>query len=227
MLMPLLPPLPQTKRPISMKRNLATVALGVALPLLALPPSTAQTGTTPPPVQTVPPPPGPNTQRPTLVPAPADAAEVAEVTLPGKPAAIVSGTSTWEEGVENLKKAFGKLNEELTRAGMQAAGRPLTVFTQTDDMSFRYDAMVPVAAAPEGRPSLSPEVRFGRTPAGKALRFEHKGPYDGIDTTYETITAYLDLKGLTAEDAFVEEYATDLVDPSDPALEVNIYALLR
>jgi len=227
MLMPLLPPLPQTKRPISMKRILATVALGVALPLLALPPSTAQTGTTPPPVQTVPPPPGPNTQRPTLVPAPADAAEVAEVTLPGKPAAIVSGTSTWEEGVENLKKAFGKLNEELTRAGMQAAGRPLTVFTQTDDMSFRYDAMVPVAAAPEGRPSLSPEVRFGRTPAGKALRFEHKGPYDGIDTTYETITAYLDLKGLTAEDAFVEEYATDLVDPSDPALEVNIYALLR
>jgi effector-binding domain-containing protein len=227
MLMPLLPPLPQTNRPISMKRILATVALGVALPLLALPPSTAQTGTTPPPVQTVPPPPGPNTQRPTLVPAPADAAEVAEVTLPGKPAAIVSGTSTWEEGVENLKKAFGKLNEELTRAGMQAAGRPLTVFTQTDDMSFRYDAMVPVAAAPEGRPSLSPEVRFGRTPAGKALRFEHKGPYDGIDTTYETITAYLDLKGLTAEDAFVEEYATDLVDPSDPALEVNIYALLR
>ena len=210
-----------------MKRNLATVALGVALPLLALSPSTAQTGATPPPVQTVPPPPGPNTQRPTLVPAPADAAEVAEVTLPGKPAAIVSGTSTWEEGVENLKKAFGKLNEELTRAGTQAAGRPLTVFTQTDDTIFRYDDMVPVASAPEGRPPLSPEVRFGRTPAGKALRFEHKGPYDGIDTTYETITAYLDLKGLTAEDAFVEEYATDLVDPSDPALEVNIYALLR
>jgi effector-binding domain-containing protein len=222
-------------RPMSMKRTLASLALGCVLTALALSPGAAQTGVSPGPAQSAPVPdppaaaqaPPPTTGRPTLVPAPADAAEVAEVTLPGKPAAIVSGTSTWEEGVENLKKAFGKLNEELTRAGMQAAGRPLTVFTQTDDMSFRYDAMVPVVAAPEGRPSLSPEVRFGRTPAGKALRFEHKGPYDGIDTTYETITAYLDLKGLTAEDAFVEEYATDLVDPSDPALEVNIYALLR
>jgi effector-binding domain-containing protein len=206
-----------------------TLALALALPLLSLSPSMAQTGTTPPPVQTPPPspPPAANNQRPTLVPAPADAAEVAEVVLPGKPAAIVSGTSTWEEGVESLKKAFRKVDEELAKAGMQAAGRPLTVFTQTDDMSFRYDAMVPVAAAPEGRPSLSPEVRFGRTPAGKALRFEHKGPYDGIDTTYETITAYLDLKGLTAEDAFVEEYVTDLTDASDPALEVNIYAILR
>ena len=213
---------------MSMKRALASVALGLTISALALASGTAQTGTPPapasPPVTQAPP---AVAGLPTLVPAPADAAEVAEVTLPAKPAAIVSGTSTWEEGVENLKKAFRKVNEELARAGIQPAGRPVTVFTQTDDMSFRYDAMVPIAAAPEGRTSLSPEVRLGRTPAGKALRFEHKGPYDGIDTTYETITAYLDLKGLTAEDSFVEEYVTDLTDASDPALEVNIYALLR
>jgi effector-binding domain-containing protein len=206
----------------------AALALGLAMPLLALSPSTAQTATPAPPQAAPTPPPAPaTTGLPTLVPAPGDAAEVAEVMLPGKPAAILSGTSTWEEGVDNLKKAFRKVDEELARAGMQASGRPLTVFTQTDDMSFRYDAMVPVAAVPDGRASLSPEVRFGRTPAGKALRFEHKGPYDGIDTTYETITAYLDLKGLTAEDAFVEEYATDLIDAADPALEVNIYAILK
>jgi effector-binding domain-containing protein len=213
---------------MSMKRMFAALALGLAMPLLALSPGTAQTASpAPPQAAPVPPPARATTGLPTLVPAPADAAEVAEVMLPGKPAAILSGTSTWEEGVDNLKKAFRKLDEELARAGMQASGRPLTVFTQTDDMSFRYDAMVPVAAVPDGRASLSPEVRFGRTPAGKALRFEHKGPYDGIDTTYETITAYLDLKGLTAEDAFVEEYATDLVDAADPALEVNIYAILK
>jgi effector-binding domain-containing protein len=221
---------------MSMKMSLAALALGLALPLVALSPGAAQTTPGPAPAPSAPVPAAPpvtpatppaTTGLPTLVPAPADAAEVAEVTLPAKPAAILSGTSTWDEGVDNLKKAFRKLDEELARAGMPAAGRPLTVFTQTDDMSFRYDAMVPVAAAPEGRASLSPEVRFGRTPAGKALRFEHKGPYDGIDTTYETITAYLDLKGLTAEDAFIEEYATDLVEAADPALEVNIYAILK
>lgn len=214
---------------MSLKRALASVALGLTFSALALGPTTAQTASPPAPASppVAPPPASATNGLPTLVPAPADAAEVAEVMLPAKPAGILSGTSTWEEGVDNLKKAFGKVKDELARAGMQPAGRPVTVFTQTDDMSFRYDAMIPVEVAPEGRASLSPEVRFGRTPAGKALRFEHKGPYDGIDTTYETITGYLDLKGLTAEDSFVEEYVTDLTDSADPALEVNIYALLR
>ena len=55
-----------------------------------------------------------------------------------------------------------------------------------------------------------------RRPDGKALRFVHKEPYDEIDSTYETITAYLDAKGITVKDAFVEEYVTDLTEPTRP-----------
>ena len=36
---------------------------------------------------------------------------------PGKPAAILSGTSTWDDGFTNLKNAFRKIEEELTRVG--------------------------------------------------------------------------------------------------------------
>src|ERR687897_245047 len=144
--------------------------------------------------------------RPTLVPTPGDPVNVDEVTLPGKPAAVLVGQSTWDDGFQNLKNAFRKIEEELTRAAIAPGGRPLTVFVETEDLGFRYEAMIPIPAAPAGRATLTPEVRFGRTPEGKALRFVHKEPYEAIDSTYETITAYLDAKGVAVKDQFVEEY---------------------
>jgi effector-binding domain-containing protein len=70
---------------------------------------------------------------------------------------------------------------------------------------------------------LTPEIKFAKTPEGKALRFVHKGSYEEIDATYETITAYLDAKGVTVRDAFVEEYVNDVPDATDPNLEINIF----
>ncbi len=47
--------------------------------------------------------------------------------------------------------------------------------------------MIPVAAAGRHTPPASEDgLRFGTTPSGKALRFAHRGSYEGIDTTYET-----------------------------------------
>jgi effector-binding domain-containing protein len=202
---------PMTCRPL-LSRCGAVIALAVALGGAA--------GAQAPPEA----PPAPaQASRPTLVPNPGDPANVDEVTLTGRPAAVLSGTSTWDDGFTNLKNAFRRIEEELTRAGIVPAGRPLTLFVETDDMSFRYQAMVPIPQAPEGRPTLTPEIRFGRTPEGKAFRFVHKEPYEAIDSTYETITAYLDAKGVAVKDQFVEEYVTDLTDPTDPNLEINVF----
>ncbi|HEV2558690.1 MAG TPA: GyrI-like domain-containing protein [Microvirga sp.] len=161
--------------------------------------------------------------RPTLVPGPGDPVNVDEVTLPGKPAAVLSGQSTWEEGFQNLKNAFRKIEEELTRAGISPAGRPVTVFVETEDMGFRYDAMIPVPEAPAGQERLTPEVRYGKTPEGRHLRFVHKDAYDDIDATYETIEAYLEAKGVAVKPVFVEEYVSDLKEAKDPGLEINVF----
>jgi effector-binding domain-containing protein len=161
--------------------------------------------------------------RPTLVPMPGDPLDVVEVTLPAKPAAVLAGTTTWDEGFDSLKEAFARIEGELAKAGIKPAGRPVTVFTETDDMGFSYQAMVPVAAAAAARANLTPEIGFGRTPDGKAYLFLHRGPYENIDSTYETITAYLDAKGLVVKDAFIEEYLTDLTDRADDSLEINIF----
>jgi effector-binding domain-containing protein len=165
--------------------------------------------------------------RPTLVPDAGDPVDGDEVTLPAKPAAILSGSSTWDEAFATLKKAFQRIEAELAKAGIGPAGRPVTVFTQTDDDGFRYDAMLPIDRAPEDRPpNLSPDIRFGTTPSGRALRFVHRGPYDDIDSTYETVTAYLDAKNIEVKDFFVEEYVSDFTSADDDAsLGINIFAL--
>ena len=177
-----------------------------------------------PPSATAPRPPA--SARPTLVPTPGDPMDVREVTLPGKPTAVLPGQSSWDEGFDNLKNAFAKLEAEIARAGLRPAGRPVSVFLETDDAGFRYEAMVPIEGAPEGRP-LPPEIRLGRTPEGRAYHFVHKGPYEDIDSTYETITAYLDAKGIIARDAFIEEYVSDFTDSTDDSFEINVFVQPR
>jgi effector-binding domain-containing protein len=182
----------------------------------------------PPPAATLQQSPAPTVaSRPTLIPEAGDPSNVDEVVLPEKPVLVLSGTSAWEEGLKNLRTSFGKIEAELARLGLAPAGRPLAVFTQTTDDTFRFDAMVPITAAPTPAPTLGPDMRFGTTPSGKAYRFVHKGPYDEIDTTYETITTYLDAKDILAKDAFIEEYANDVSDAGDPGLEINIFVQPR
>ncbi|MBV9076486.1 MAG: GyrI-like domain-containing protein, partial [Methylobacteriaceae bacterium] len=160
---------------------------------------------------------------PTLIEKPGDPVDVDQVVLPAKPVLILSGTSGWTDGLKNLRAAFARIGTELGKAGIAPAGRPLAVFTQTTDDEFKFDAMVPVAAAPSPVPALPADMRVGTTPAGPAYRFVHKGPYDDIDTTYETITTYLDAKDVVAKDSFIEEYLNDVADPADVTLEVNIF----
>jgi len=161
--------------------------------------------------------------RTTLFPNPSDPTGVEEGVLMSRPAAVLKGISTWDEAFTNLKDAFIKIENELKKAGIAPTGRPVTIFVDTDDNGFKYEAMVPIEKVPEGKTELTPEITFGRTPEGKSFRFVHKDAYDEIDGTYETITAYLDIKEIIAKDAFIEEYVSDFTDSQDTNFEVNIY----
>ncbi|MBQ0822491.1 GyrI-like domain-containing protein [Microvirga sp. HBU67558] len=180
----------------------------------------AQTPVTPAPAT---PAPAQEAGRTTLFPNPSDPSGVEEGVLVSKPTVVLSGTSTWDDAFTNLKNAFAKIDGELKKAGIAPAGRPVTIFVDTDDDGFKYDAMVPIARVPEGKTELTPEIKFGKTPEGKSFRFVHKDAYDEIDGTYETITAYLDIKEIVAKDAFIEEYVSDFTDSQDTNFEVNIY----
>ncbi|MGO4389273.1 GyrI-like domain-containing protein [Microvirga sp. 2YAF29] len=216
----------------------ASAAPETPAPTTPAPPATAepapapsQTPATPAPSQAQPAPatppatPAPAQQagRTTLFPNPSDPTGVEEGVLVSKPTIVFTGTSTWDDAFTNLKNTFAKLEDELKKAGIAPTGRPLTIFVHTDDNGFKYEAMVPIAQIPEGKTELTPEIKFGKTPEGKSFRFVHKDAYDEIDGTYETITAYLDIKEITAKDAFIEEYVSAFTDSQDTNFEVNIY----
>jgi effector-binding domain-containing protein len=149
------------------------------------------------------------------------------IDVAARPAVVLKGQAKWDDAVKELSAAIAKVNAALTNAGLTANGRPLAVFTETDDNGFHYEAMAPIAKAPEGKPKLIDGVEIGASPAGKALKFQHRGTYDEIDSTYEAITAYLDEKGLDTKNLFIEEYLTDLKPQDDGVVEVDVYVFVK
>ena len=143
------------------------------------------------------------------------------------PFAYIEGKADKDEIYSAILNSLSLVKRDMDKANLAPSGRPLAVFVESDDTGFKYHAGYPLAAAPEGKSSLSDAVKIGQTPSGKAMRFEHQGAYGDIDATYDAITAYLDDKGIDAQDTFVEEYANDVKDPDDPTLQVNIYVLLK
>ena len=158
---------------------------------------------------------------------PGDASISEMLDVQPRPAAVLSGSASWDDGFKVLTGAFATLNDALAKNGLVAAGRPLAVFTATDDAGFKYQAMLPLAMAPEGKTELTPDIKISETPSGKAIRFQHRAAYDDIDSTYEAITAYLDEKGLESRNLFAEEYLKMTKTSDDPSLEVDIYVFLK
>ena len=163
--------------------------------------------------------------------APAPAAEdnsIKEETIVSHVALKTHGEGKMEEGYARIGEAIARLRAAAQKVGLKESGRPLAVFAETADSgAFKFDAMLPVDAPADAKPDLGPDVSIAQTPGGKALQFEHRGPYDDIDSTYDAIAAYLDAKGLEAGDAYTEEFLTDAKDSSDASLQVDIHVFMK
>ncbi|RXT17631.1 MULTISPECIES: GyrI-like domain-containing protein [unclassified Bosea (in: a-proteobacteria)] len=152
-----------------------------------------------------------------------DPSDVDEIQLSAKPVLLLAGQASWDQGFQKLSETIALLRAEADKAGLKVAGRPLSLFVETDDNGFKFEAMLPVDRPADAAKPLATGVRNGQSPVGRSLRFVHTAPYDDIDSTYETITAYLEAKNIIVKDAFLEEYVSDLKDPGDPNLEINVY----
>ncbi len=150
-----------------------------------------------------------------------------ELILEGRPALVIRGEATWDDGFDILLKAFKTMTDEAGKAKLAVTGRPHAHFTQTDDFGFKYEAFVLLTQPAPAESVFAPSVLAGQTPAGKVMRFPHNGAYDDIDTTYEAITAFLEEKGLKAKGTFLEEYLNDPKGSDDATLEMNIFVFLE
>ncbi len=184
--------------------------------------------TTPPATPATPPPkPETETKGAPGVPGIPDDATTQVLDIPSRPVALLAGKSDWDSGFKSITKSLAAVEAEVTKAGLKQGGKPIAVFTETNDNGFSYQAMIPLAAKPEGKTELSNDVKIGESPSGKAIKFQHRGAYEDIDSTYDLITAYLDEKGLEAQNFFIEEYLTDTKNADDQALEVDIYVFIK
>ena len=148
-----------------------------------------------------------------------------EVTLPERTIVYLKGHTNWDAAFETLVDAFKSLNEYLDKQGIKPNGPAMTIYTQTDDTGFPFEAAMPVAEAPKNPPKG--DIAVGQAPSGKALKFVHRGSYDAMDSTYEAITNYLDDKRLEAKDLFIEEYATDPLKTKPDELVVNVFVPVK
>lgn len=160
-------------------------------------------------------------------PASGDASSGVVLTLEARPAIVFSGTADWDDGLRTIMEATDRLREVMGKVGLQPGGRPIAAFIDTDDKGFRYEAMIPLVVAPAPGLTLGEGIQIGTTPVGKAMKFEHRGSYDDIDSTYEAITAYLDEKGLEAQNLFIEEYLSLPKSADDQDMEVDIYVFIK
>jgi effector-binding domain-containing protein len=148
-----------------------------------------------------------------------------DTTLTGKPMIYTKGTGTWDSAFDTITKAFKKLRGFVDKENLKVDGMPITVFTSTDDTGFSFEAALPLAEAPKSPPRG--EIVAGTSPQGHALKFVHRGSYDGLDNTYEAITNFLDEKRLEAKDMFIEQYVTDPLTTSEENLVVNVFVMIK
>ncbi len=155
-----------------------------------------------------------------------DDASAVTFELTSRPVAYTTASAEWADGFKSVVGEIAKVEAAIKKAGLTPAGHPFALFLATDDKSFQFEAMVPLAEKPDGK-NLSDGVKIGEFPSGKAMKFLHRGAYDDIDSTYDLITAFLDEKGLESQNRFVEEYLTDTTEPDDANLEADIYVFLK
>ncbi|MGE0562925.1 MAG: GyrI-like domain-containing protein [Pseudolabrys sp.] len=148
-----------------------------------------------------------------------------EITLPERTIVFFKGSGIWVNAFDTLAAAFKALNQYVDSQGIKPTGKAMTIYTRTDDKGFDFQAALPVAEPPKDLPKG--DIAAGPAPAGKAMKFTHRGSFDALDMTYEAITNHLDGKRLEARDMFIEEYAGDAMKNAEDQLVVTIIVPLR
>jgi effector-binding domain-containing protein len=145
-----------------------------------------------------------------------------EVALAARPAIVLPGKTTWDDLYGTFRKAIADLTQIAATNGLKASGPPMIRFVSSSDDQVDYEAILPVVEV-TGDPARLAPARPGETPAGQAIRFVHHGGYDTMEQTYDEITNHLDERGITAEDAFVEEYVRDPDKTPETEMATFIY----
>lgn len=141
------------------------------------------------------------------------------------PVLMKAAKSGWDDAFTSIVATLKQVDAEMARLGLKPNGAPFVIYTATGEENFDYEVAVPFAGVTTEKPGNG--VILSASPAGKALRFTHRGPYDAMDPTYEQIANLLDAKDLEAQDLYVEEYRSDPRTTPQDDLVIDIWVPLK
>ncbi len=120
-----------------------------------------------------------------------------------------------------MGEAFGAIGGFIGRAGIVPAGPPLSVYRDMQAGKMTIDVGFPVAEAETAK--ASGEVAAGKTPAGKAFKAIHRGPYATLRQTYGAITEHMKQAGLPMATVAWEVYVSDPDKTPEKDLVTEVY----
>ncbi len=148
-----------------------------------------------------------------------------QIELPEKTIVYLSGSGTWDAAYETLVEAFRTVHEYIDRRGLKPDGDAMMIYTGADDTGFDFRAAVPVLGPFDNPPQG--DIAVGVSPAGKAYKFVHRGPYDGMENLYEAITNFFEERNIRPADLFIERYVTDPRTTPEDELVIEVIFPLR
>jgi effector-binding domain-containing protein len=155
--------------------------------------------------------------------------EVMEV----QPQSILYVTGTAGGESEDLSASLAAAYQEITgfmaENAIEMAAQPLAITRVRDDRRYDVEAAIPVVLdnpAQLQEVAAAGRVRIGQSPAGRALRVIHHGPYDQMAPSYEKLSAWMAAHGMGEGRVSWEQYISDPRETADADLVTHIYFLL-
>ena len=147
------------------------------------------------------------------------------VTVESQPILYVHRSSTTDPQSIGacMSEAFGTLMGFLGQHGIEVTGAPLSIYHGFSDSEAVFDVALPVTAADADRAAGHDDIKGGATPAGRALKAVHVGPYDQLADTYNRIMPYMEREGLRPAGPCWEIYMNDPGSTPPDELVTEIY----
>lgn len=117
-------------------------------------------------------------------------------------------------------KSYGQLVSNIQVNGMKMSGQPLTITTKWEGNTFEYENCIPVQNV---KGDLSASVFSSKTYSGTAVKIEHLGSYDNLNSTYDDIIAYINQMNFEIIGDPWEIYVSDPSNTVEDKLITDVY----
>lgn len=133
--------------------------------------------------------------------------------------------SNWADISRLINNSITEILRAAEDSRLEAIGKPYAVFFKTDDKSATFQLCLPISKVGPLTQNWVRTFKISNQEAGRALKFQHRGAYSNIDSTYESISKYLDDHKVPTRSMIIEEYldAKNLASNSNQAIDIYIY----